>query len=376
MLLAPTFSFPGSYILFEQLRSLIRSLGAATFFSRQSTLCGPLLLSFFGICHSFESLSWVVRSMATTDWQPDCIVPQNPPALESVGAHTDRALQNTSGNVQSYSDSLAPNDTTGREPGHLHQYAYKYPPQHPVPVHPLPPAAASFHQPHILANRWQQKKLRRIQSHGTSQLVGPRRGRSYLKSQKYLEYRARPRRDTGKDGEPVWSDELEDAFQQGEKLTCLPRLIVQYANHLIALEANPPMGRRKWSERGKSYGRNELIAEFIFKATNKRRTRKQVSSHLQVLDSFLKGDPDCKHPSHSPIHRTPKADSHPQGNALFGNSLPTARAASLRPQVHDGEPPWITLCQTTTVITFTFLIMTLCGRCSLMWENSPPRIYT
>ena len=62
----------------------------------------------------------------------------------------------------------------------------------------------------------QQKKLRRLQSAGPPlPTSNGSRKRSYLKSQKYLEYRARPRRDTGKDGEPVWSDALEDAFQQG-----------------------------------------------------------------------------------------------------------------------------------------------------------------
>ncbi|KAJ5199044.1 D-serine dehydratase, partial [Penicillium cf. griseofulvum] len=103
--------------------------------------------------------------------------------------------------------------------------------------------------------------------------AAPRRARSYLKSPKYLEYQIRPRRDTGKDGEAVWSDELEVAFRQ-------------------ALEENPPLSRRKWSEGGRSYGRNNLIAEYIYKLTGRRRTRKQISSHLQVLDSFLKGDPD------------------------------------------------------------------------------------
>lgn len=222
-------------------------------------------------------------------WQTGCIVPQHQSALESIGAHTDRALQNTSGNVQTYSDNLADSSTVGRD-DQLQQLAFKYP-QPPVPTHPVPTVPTTLQPPQNL--RLQSKKLRRLHSFGPS-LIGPRsRPRSYLRSSKYLEYRSRPRRDTGKDGEPVWSDELEDAFQQGEKNNPLAARHMS-TNVVIALEANPPMGRRKWSERGKSYGRNELIAEFIYKKTGKRRTRKQVSSHLQVLDSFLKGDPDCK----------------------------------------------------------------------------------
>lgn len=163
----------------------------------------------------------LVRAMA--DWQSESYPTQTQSSLDGIGgigggSHTHRALQHTSGNVQPYADGVAHGDGSSRDDP-LQQLALKYPTA-PAPFHHSI-SSTSLHDSHVLAARLQAKKLRRLQSAAHS-MPTMRPKRSYLKSQKYLEYRARPRRDTGKDGEPVWSDALEDAFQQGkdESISC------------------------------------------------------------------------------------------------------------------------------------------------------------
>ncbi|ORY95687.1 TEA/ATTS domain family-domain-containing protein [Syncephalastrum racemosum] len=77
---------------------------------------------------------------------------------------------------------------------------------------------------------------------------------------------------SSKDSESVWPPDVENAF-------------------LEALETIPKLGRRKVLVKGKPCGRNELIADYILRKTNKRRSRKQVSSHIQVLKNTRKNDP-------------------------------------------------------------------------------------
>ncbi|KAH6669450.1 TEA/ATTS domain family-domain-containing protein [Halenospora varia] len=104
-------------------------------------------------------------------------------------------------------------------------------------------------------------------------------------SPQYQAYRARSQREGNAPEDQKWPEILEMAFLDA----------------IMLIPAH--MGRRKFSFRGKPHGRNELIAEYIEIAyfqslapgqvpdPSMKRTRKQVSSHIQVLKGFLKDHP-------------------------------------------------------------------------------------
>ncbi|QDS70932.1 hypothetical protein FKW77_006761 [Venturia effusa] len=97
--------------------------------------------------------------------------------------------------------------------------------------------------------------------------------RRLLRCKSYSKYRERKPKDNPTSQDMKWPENLEVAFCQ-------------------ALIIYPPVGRRMVAsgDSNKARGRNELIADFIQRYTGEPRTRKQVSSHIQVLKPMVKED--------------------------------------------------------------------------------------
>ncbi|KAK5171196.1 uncharacterized protein LTR77_004340 [Saxophila tyrrhenica] len=93
----------------------------------------------------------------------------------------------------------------------------------------------------------------------------------FRQSDAYVKYRGRQSKDDKGNEDQKWPDHLEKAFFR-------------------ALVTWKPMGRRKILHKNKQRGRNELIADCIQELTGEERSRKQVSSHIQVLKPFVEQD--------------------------------------------------------------------------------------
>ena len=63
---------------------------------------------------------------------------------------------------------------------------------------------------------------------------------------------------------------------------------------LIAIRIYRRRGRKKSDLNGKPAGGNEFISDFIMQTTGEDRDRKKVSSHIQVLRSFLRENRACR----------------------------------------------------------------------------------
>ncbi|KAK4504041.1 hypothetical protein PRZ48_004956 [Zasmidium cellare] len=203
--------------------------------------------------------------------QPAPVLPSNgSPLLNADTGRSSRALQEQSNNrqhneyyaepqEQKYASLLTENNYPGHHQQPQPQHIYR---QTPLQRNQYRHSSSRYHQ---LGHDTHDARARA--KHIASQLY-----ERFRASDQYMKYRNRQQKDD-KNGEgQKWPDHLEWAFFQ-------------------ALVYWRPMGRRQIPHKDKRRGRNELIADYIEELTGEARTRKQVSSHIQVLKPFVEGDP-------------------------------------------------------------------------------------
>ncbi|KAI9806431.1 MAG: hypothetical protein M1833_003618 [Piccolia ochrophora] len=229
------------------------------------------------------------------------------PLLPLAQPAPKRILQDTTGNVQNSALDI------------LRSRFLKQGRSHGESVGRQPPAPSQPSRTSISARLEQRRRRRAAAANAYS---------SIWDSVEYQQYRARQKRDGAQNRDPVWPDNVEDSFK-------------------AALALIPPIGRRKLPKNGKPRGRNELIVDYIMmkNPATKDITRKQVSSHIQVLRSLMKMnaafmklvtpmDTSDKRPFYmSPQLRTFLAGGDPD--------IPASPGQTSEPSVADGSLPML-----------------------------------
>lgn len=96
--------------------------------------------------------------------------------------------------------------------------------------------------------------------------------------------------------ENIWSSDVENAFEE-------------------VLKIIPKTGLSKLRISGRSCGRNELISDYILYKTGKFRSRKQVSSHIQVIKNLGQRSQIIKLINHGPVYKSNEEQT--QGYSKF-----------------------------------------------------------
>lgn len=213
----PTFSLEVSTFLFSQELVVYHSLPVLAFLDllllwKSHSFCIFLTSIILVPDEEFPSLAvlpFVLSDKPMEHWRATCILPSNAPALPNVSSAPSRILQDTSGNAQSYALENA-KGTEKSQPGGRHTLQ-----EVPDSKYPFPPTLGSNVPLPADTHLGRLEHRRRHRTRVDLRAAHVPVDRSYLNSKKYLEYRARQRRDTGQDGEAIWPDELEEAFQDG-----------------------------------------------------------------------------------------------------------------------------------------------------------------
>ncbi|KAI9870030.1 MAG: hypothetical protein M1830_004770 [Pleopsidium flavum] len=204
-----------------------------------------------------------------------CLLPSNAPSNVEHNSTPRGILQNTSGNVQTNILEISEVALNVSLPAQVEDLHAQCPPQSVISPSDQAqlgsaPESIRTRAPPSTASSYAQSKGSRPQQRCLKGQL-PILSRAELRCPEYLRYRSRQRQNLGKDGKPVWSEPMEEAFQR-------------------ALREPKPFRRRKakMESGGPQQGSNEWISRYIWMMTGEYRCRKQVSSHIQTLKRIMR----------------------------------------------------------------------------------------